>query len=219
MIKEIFVLVICGITEFKECGAIETAKNIKNIIFQKCKDTACKLVYKELLGTNANQRNVETYLNEAAQYLIYPNRKAIIFYNGHGDQKPDLNKDENDGKDEFWRLMGGGVILDDDLSLFFNKIHDKSFLFLISDCCSSGTMLDIKLNNRPWICLSSCNDNEDSLASSAGGIFTIFGLLPAISKYNNLADICDYIKQNINIQTQNYYIQVTREYLWTVDIF
>ena len=219
MVAELLLLVISGINEFGESGARQTAEIVKSIIIEKTKKNRTKLVYSELIGREINHISVKKKLMHVANYLKEPNRKAMIYYNGHGNQTRDTNSDEADGKDEYWSLMGGGIMLDDEISLIFNSINEDSFLFMVSDCCSSGTMIDRSLNNRPWILLSSSQDNQDSLASSSGGIFTQFGLIPAIKQYDTIKNINDYIQKNIDIPTQTFRLEVTRNSLLEQKLF
>ena len=63
----------------------------------------------------------------------------IFTYSGHGGQtnyKPGASN-ETDGKDEFLCLFDG-YILDDELWTIFNKC--KGRVFVVFDCCHSGTM-------------------------------------------------------------------------------
>jgi len=140
-------------------------------------------------------------LNGIADYLSKPNNKAIVYYYGHGDQVKDLNGDEDDGMDEKWVTQN---ILDDELSAIFSKIHDNSRLYLFSDSCSSGSMIDVKLNKRPWVTISSANDKQDAMATSEGGAFTIWGLLPGLESLNNPTptELHNYIKKNLFFDTQ-----------------
>ena len=63
----------------------------------------------------------------------------IFTYSGHGGQNnySSSAKDETDGKDEFLCLYDGGLI-DNDLWTIFNQC--KGRVFVVFDCCHSGTM-------------------------------------------------------------------------------
>ena len=63
----------------------------------------------------------------------------IFTYSGHGGQyaKSGSAKDETDGRDEFLCLYDGALI-DNDLWTLFNQC--KGRVFVVFDCCHSGTM-------------------------------------------------------------------------------
>jgi hypothetical protein len=118
-------------------------------------------------------------LGAVADHLALPNARAVVYYYGHGDQVRDTSGDEADGMDEAWTTQG---ILDDELSAIFSRIHDSSRLYLFSDSCSSGSMVDASTNGRPWVAIGSARDTQDSLATSEGGAFTVWGLIPALAE-------------------------------------
>jgi hypothetical protein len=137
--------------------------------------------HRSLYNTNTRRKTIIDALKHLASFLCEkrePERKrtAFIYYLGHGNQTRDLNGDEEDGMDELWCLRSGESILDDEISLIFKDIPENSKVILISDSCSSGTMIDVKLNNANWITYSSCADNENAFCSFDGGIVTIFGM-------------------------------------------
>jgi hypothetical protein len=114
-------------------------------------------------------------LGTVADHLVLPNAKAIVYYYGHGDQARNRSCDEADGVDEVWSTWGSA---DDELSALFSHIHDSSRLYMFSDSCSSGSMLDTT-NRRPWVAIGSARNSQDSLATSDGE-FTLLGLIPAL---------------------------------------
>jgi metacaspase-1 len=115
----------------------------------------------------------------------------VVFITGHGSQTPDLNKDESDGLDEVV-YIGDCKYKDDELNAIF--LYNDNYKFIgIVDTCHSGTMFDlrniyivpeVKKNNfyqerdpnitTDAISLSSCSDNELSLAEDSGGSLMIF---------------------------------------------
>jgi Caspase domain len=169
-----------------------------------------------LVGLDANRERVLKSLSAVATHLSKPNGRCFVYYNGHGDQFKDANGDEADGKDEFWKLMGGGIVVDDEISRIFLSTHKTSLLCMICDHCSSGTMIDARINSTtPWIQISSCKDVEDATASSDGGMFTLFGLIPALEllKQNSgggcftAMQLYAEISKRIEIPTQHCSIQ------------
>jgi hypothetical protein len=212
---EIFVGICVGIPEF----GTKQAKHTSQLLIEVLQNRSQKLKITKLLGNEVNYNNVRDLLFACNQYLSSPNRKAIIYYNGHGDQTPDLNGDESDGMDEYWRLMGGGRMLDDEISSIFKDISETSFLLLINDNCSSGTMIDKKLNNRPWVCLSSCQDYQDSLACEYGGIFSLYGLIPGLKTCNTVRELYNSILNDVQLASQKPMLTLTRTNLWDVKLF
>ena len=65
-------------------------------------------------------------------------------------------------------------------------------------------MIDEYYNKKDWVTISSANDRQDSLATSDGGVFTLWGLIPALETINNCTprEIHKYIKKNVQIQSQ-----------------
>ena len=150
-------------------------------------------------------------LGVVASHLELPDAKAIVYYYGHGDQVREVcevrgtsgtsgtSGDEADGMDEVWSTQG---IVDDELSALFLRIHDSSRLYLFSDSCSSGSMLDA--NGRPWVAIGSASDSQDSLATSDGGAFTMWGLIPALRIDTNPTprQLAERIRAALDIDTQ-----------------
>ncbi len=126
----------------------------------------------------------------------------IFYYSGHGYQIEDISHDEADGKDEGIVLSDGNSnteIIDDTLNFYFSKIEAKKLI--IFDACHSGTASKsfndkfqvkaipseritnsfpliinsskkILKSNSKYIVLSSSQDNETSLSSKSGSLFT-----------------------------------------------
>ena len=63
----------------------------------------------------------------------------LLSYSGHGGQAPDLNGDEDDGKDETWCLYDGELI-DDELYSSWGAFAVGVRILLLSDSCHSGTV-------------------------------------------------------------------------------
>ena len=75
------------------------------------------------------------------------NETAIFYYSGHGTNIEDTNHDESDGLDEGLFTLDGKLILDDELNAIIKKnLKQSSTLFIMCDCCHSGTMIDLKYN-------------------------------------------------------------------------
>lgn len=195
-------------------------ENIANKIDDVFKSVANK--YDQIIESvkiiEINRALVLKELENIAKYLELPNHKAIVYYFGHGDQVNDISGDEIDGKDEIWKTQN---ILDDEISIIFNNIHEKSMLTLFSDSCSSGSMIDIYYNKKTWVSISSSNDVQDSLSTSDGGVFTLFGLIPALENLDihTPRNIHDYIKKNMCISSQTSILNVGNDKVIDKNIF
>ena len=124
----------------------------------------------------------------------------LFYFCGHGNQleKDEEPIDENDGKDEYIEpydydeFANENKILDDELSLEFNKLESKNIL-IIFDCCHSGGMIDgtndLKKTNR--IVLTACNTTEEAFENDfmKHGVFTYFLLESFKLEQKNIVDI------------------------------
>ena len=82
-----------------------------------------------------------------------PDDVAVLTYSGHGTWLPDVDGDEDDGRDEAmcpYDLSETNLILDDDIS---NIIHEhkkpKTKMVMVMDCCHSGTMIKAACLSNP----------------------------------------------------------------------
>jgi hypothetical protein len=67
----------------------------------------------------------------------------VFTFSGHGSWLPDASRDEPDARDELLcphDVMNDQFILDDDLCRLFEAKPADARLFMIADCCHSGTM-------------------------------------------------------------------------------
>jgi hypothetical protein len=133
---------------------------------------------------------------------LSPNDTFIFYFSGHGYHIPDKNGDESDGEDEAIVLSNSQkniLFIDDEIFGYLNKIKAKKVI--IFDSCHSGTafkdfnnkvqpktlpegskyeLLQTKafrrresnLNSGKYIVLSASQDNEVSLATPNGSLFT-----------------------------------------------
>lgn len=190
-------LIICFVPEFSSNSMKDISKKVEKAFITASNKTELDII--KIIERNKNL--VIKNLQDIASELSLPNKKAIIYYYGHGDQIADTSGDEKDGKDEIWHTQD---ITDDHISKIFSNIHDSSTLYLFSDSCSSGSMIDKYYNNKNWVTISSCNDVQDSLATSDGGVFTLWGLIPALESIKDCTPqlIFNYINNNIQISSQ-----------------
>ncbi len=144
--------------------------------------------------------NLESYLTNYAK--LKANDNFIFYYTGHGYHTKDKNGDEADGEDEALVLSDGvknKLFIDDTLFGYLNAIKAKKLVLF--DSCHSGTAfkafgdkpkpktinesqvsgiiqtkafrpMESRLNRGEYIVLSASKDNEESLDTPDGGMFT-----------------------------------------------
>ena len=72
-----------------------------------------------------------------------------LHYSGHGSYVRDISGDEKDGRDECLvpiDYMKSGMILDDELRGLLQCLDEKKSIFMVLDCCHSGTGMDLCYN-------------------------------------------------------------------------
>lgn len=135
--------------------------------------------------TPLDWRTVKKSLEETLRSLRSGDT-LLLYYSGHGTQIRDLNRDEIDGRDEAIYFGPSAVITDDELSLLLQIPGSGVKIFLMFDCCHSGTIMDLPLSleNRVFktmsrkvfkadmVCFSGCADNTVSYEGAAGGFLT-----------------------------------------------
>lgn len=133
----------------------------------------------KLIGNNVNIINVKNKISKWINKQSKIDNMLFIYVNGHGNQILDSSHEEKDGMDELLQLPDGNLI-DDELTRIINDaipddINKKPIIFLISDHCSSGSMLDKSDNLKyDWITVGSSLDNQDSLMTGEGNVMTSF---------------------------------------------
>jgi len=126
---------------------------------------------------NATYSNIVNRIQEMIK-ISTKNDILFFYFSGHGSQINDLNNDEDDKKDEVFipSDYNNNIITDDLLKSLFST--SSSTIFSVFDCCSSGTMTDLKYNytfspyqltnllnkkdEHKIITISSCQQNTDS---------------------------------------------------------
>lgn len=156
------------------------------------------LGYKTVVLYDEESMGILKTLNKYGKELSSKDFFAF-YYSGHGSYVKDKNGDETDGKDETLVLSDGEInkhLTDDRLDNTFAQI--KARKLMIFDSCHSGTVskfsnekVQIKtispeyvttifrkskkniVNNKgEYVVLSSSRDNENSLMTSEGSLFT-----------------------------------------------
>lgn len=132
-------------------GCINDSKNIQEMLI---KHFNYDLQNIKLLNDN-DTHNMPTKKNieDNIAWLINNCKSGdtlIFYYSGHGSQLRDISGDETDKKDEVLvpsDFKKNGVIKDDWLyNNLIVKIPKDVSLWIFTDCCHSGTMVDLKYN-------------------------------------------------------------------------
>ena len=128
--------------------------------------------------------------------------KTVFFhYSGHGTQVQDTDGDEMDGLDEAIYSKNGKIITDDEISEVLMSFPKDKTVFLVFDCCHSGSIADLpyiagktgiqlektqKMMRADIICLSGCEDRQTSADVTEKGVS--YGALSA-TLYNILKNM------------------------------
>jgi hypothetical protein len=187
MTTESILLFIAGLPEIPDITKSKDMMDWEKTLVNVMNKNSTLKEHISLYNTNTRRKKIIETLKHTASFLCEKReaeRKRVVFiyYLGHGNQTRDVNGDEEDGMDELWVLRSGERILDDEISLIFKDIPANSKVVLISDSCSSGTMIDVKLNSKNWVTFSSCKDDQNAFCSFDGGIVTIFGMCPVLKQ-------------------------------------
>lgn len=115
---------------------------------------------------------------EKYKHLLINSEKGDILYftySGHGSYTFDRNNDEIDGKDELLVSIDNRGITDDELKKIADQyLKEGVTLFVLFDCCHSGTLLDLKYR---YLTTSDYNEViiNDKNTEAKGNIFFISG--------------------------------------------
>jgi hypothetical protein len=99
-------------------------------------------------GLYPNAYNITYQLNKLCS-ILKAGDQAIFYYSGHGTRIKDNSGDESDGYDSCivpidFRTVG--VVSDDVIRYYVNKIPAGANLFTVFDSCNSGSVVDLKYN-------------------------------------------------------------------------
>ncbi len=143
-------------------GCINDVKNIASVLINNCgyKQENVRIITEETT-IQPTRQNIESNI----QWLVancLPGDTLFFHYSGHGSFVKDTSGDETDSNDEVIVPLDyktRGVITDDWLfANMITKVPANVTLWAFTDCCHSGTMLDLKYNYR-----SLCNIKQGSI--------------------------------------------------------
>jgi metacaspase-1 len=131
-------------TNYELYGCINDAYNMKEFVSVRGCDKILMMTDNEMV--KPTKINILAGLTNLLMNTK-ENEIAVFYYSGHGLNVIDTNNDETDGLDEGLFSLDGKIILDDELNIIINKyLKSTSKLFIMCDCCHSGTMIDLKYN-------------------------------------------------------------------------
>lgn len=163
---------------------------------------------KHLIGNDVSLTRVKdtiyTFVNQAL--LDNPHEpKLYIYINGHGNQTMDANGDELqtnteinetyiDGQDELYQLPDGNLVDDEltriiDNAVLNSNAFSRPFVCIISDHCSSGSMIDKSQLYYDWVSIGSSLDNQDSFVSGDGNVMTFCLMNVLETNKENLSEL------------------------------
>ncbi len=175
-----------------------------------------------LLDVQYKKSNVLIEMRNMADFLKQPHNVGLIYVAGHGDWQQDQTGDEEDGMDEVWKTHYKESIVDDEITSIFSNIHTTSYLVVISDTCSSGTILDMQFSkNQNCVAISSCQDYQDSLQTGDGSVMS-YCLMNILKTKPTYAEIKSKLRQLMSdyigdLQTE--LINVSNPLLWNTQCF
>ncbi len=91
------------------------------------------------LNEEGTRDAVSQAIADASEKLVSGDM-LFVSYSGHGASIPDVNGDEEDGKDESWCLFDG-FFLDDELYALWTRFAEGVRIMVVSDSCHSGTVV------------------------------------------------------------------------------
>lgn len=132
-------------------GCINDVYNVRSLLTNHCdypSENINTLTDNDISPTHANIRQYISWLLQNAQ----PGDTLFFHYSGHGSNVADNNGDETDKRDETIVPVdynSAGMITDDWLNEnFINLVPEGVTLWILMDCCHSGTIMDLKYNYR-----------------------------------------------------------------------
>ena len=134
-------------TESELRGCINDVNSLKKFLNDKNKVNYSNICI--LTDDTTLKPTRDNILEKYKQLLINSKEGDILYFtfSGHGSYTIDRNGDELDGKDELLVSIDNRGITDDELKNIAQQyLKNNVTLFVLLDCCHSGTLLDLKYN-------------------------------------------------------------------------
>ena len=131
-------------TSHQLSGCINDAKNVGALL--TAKGYVCTYLLDEEGQTSPTRTNIMAAIRAFAAQTE-PDDSLFFHYSGHGTSTHDSSGDELDGRDEALCPLSGRSITDDELrAALIDPLPAGSTLFMLLDCCHSGTGADLRYN-------------------------------------------------------------------------
>lgn len=178
-------------TDLQLRGCINDVKNIHQVLsdnFEFEKDNIKVLTEEDSISpTKTNIIEQIVWLTKEAKQ----GDTLFFFYSGHGSYVRDESGDELDGKDEVLVPLdyeSQGYISDDLLfSYLLTPLESGVKVFVMMDCCHSGTLLDLKYNLNSVATLKKQNKPTKYIPSDWADRYSLF------QDNNKLRPNCDVV--------------------------
>lgn len=146
-------------------GCINDIQNIRSLLVSKFDyDEKHITTLTDETDKKPTCANIQSCIRELVKKAA-PGDTLVMYYSGHGSSIVDRSGDEVDRKDEVLvplDYLQAGVITDDWLfSNFISALPKGVKAWIFTDCCNSGTLMDLKYNMR-----SMCKYKGESSAYS-----------------------------------------------------
>lgn len=123
-------------TEMDLSGCVNDAGDWHNVLEQR--GYAVRLLRNEEATASRILAALATTLEDAGE-----DGRIVFTFSGHGSWLPDADRDEPDARDEMlcpYDVMEDACVLDDDLHRLFSRKPRGARVFMIADCCHSGSV-------------------------------------------------------------------------------
>ena len=202
-------------------GCVNDVNNLQDYLLDNCMFTKDQMTL--LTGADATKENIINELNEMVHFAHNNVISELwLSYSGHGSQVNSFT--ESDGKNEVLcpvDYLRNGIISDDYLKTqFLEKLPKTTKLFVVMDCCHSGSNMDLtyaikngEIVNRheseidaKVVKLSGCLDSQVSMDAYNHKMKEFQGAFTdAFIHTNGNCETCELVN-NINtyLQTKKY---------------
>lgn len=145
------------VAQYRLNGCINDAINVENLLIDAYNYDINNIkllrddIYYPTDKLYPSTENIKRELNNILE-ISNDNDEIWIHYSGHGFYSTDNSSDETDNKDELIVSVNENgqlyAILDDELHKIFSTYNKNTNIFMVFDCCNSGTIADLKYTYR-----------------------------------------------------------------------